>query len=139
MKGDIDTGCEDGGEGAISWYADTDGDGYGDPGSSVLSYCSELSGYVQDSTDCDDTSADIHPGAMDVYYDGVDSDCDEASDYDADGDGYDSTDYGGDDCFDQDPTVYPGADETWYDGTDGDCDGGNDYDADSDGHASSSD
>ncbi|MDP6934385.1 MAG: MopE-related protein, partial [Myxococcota bacterium] len=134
VKGEIDTGCEDAGSGAQTWYADSDGDGYGDPGSTVLSYCTDLSGYVLDGTDCDDTNADTHPGAVDLAYDGVDADCDEASDYDADGDGYDSAEYGGDDCFDQDPTVYPGAGETWYDGLDDDCDEGSDYDADGDGH-----
>ncbi|MDP6932201.1 MAG: MopE-related protein [Myxococcota bacterium] len=134
VEGEVDTGCEDAGSGAQAWYADSDGDGYGDPGSTVLSFCTDLSGYVLDGTDCDDTNADTHPGAVDQAYDGVDTDCDEASDYDVDGDGYDSAEYGGDDCFDQDPTVYPGADETWYDGVDSDCDEASDYDADGDGH-----
>ncbi|HCH61931.1 MAG TPA: hypothetical protein DFR83_03940, partial [Deltaproteobacteria bacterium] len=55
-------------------------------------------------------------------YDGVDSDCDGASDYDADSDGYDSDAYSGEDCDDTDNTVYPMALET--DGTiDNNCDG----------------
>jgi hypothetical protein len=95
---------------------DDDGDGY-----------SELDG------DCDDTDAEVHPNATEVWYDGVDSDCDESSDYDADRDGQDAVAYSGTDCDDTDATVYTGASETWYDGVDGDCSGGSDYDADGDG------
>ena len=49
------------------------------------------------------------------------------NDYDQDGDGYESIDYGGDDCDDLDATINPGMD-TWYDGIDSDCSGVNDYD-----------
>ena len=64
---------------------------------------------------------------------------DDASDFDADGDGYDSVDYGGDDCDDTEASVNPGAEEIWYDGIDGDCDGANDEDADGDGFTASED
>ena len=37
--------------------------------------------------DCDDLDASIYPGAPDAWYDGVDSDCDGADDFDQDGDG----------------------------------------------------
>jgi hypothetical protein len=86
-------------------------------------------------TDCDDTDAAVHGGATEIWYDGVDQDCDSWSDFDADSDGYDSELYGtgGTDCNDDDSTVYPGADEVWYDGLDSDCEGGDDYDADGDG------
>jgi uncharacterized protein YjiK len=54
--------------------------------------------------DCDDDNPDINPGAAEVYYDGVDADCDGASDYDADGDGADAAEWGGEDCDDTDGT-----------------------------------
>jgi len=75
----------------------------------------------------------VSPDAEEVWYDGVDQDCDDASDYDADGDTYDSESYGGDDCDDLDSSVNPGATEVWYDGDDADCAGDDDFDADGDG------
>ncbi|MCB9794292.1 MAG: putative metal-binding motif-containing protein [Alphaproteobacteria bacterium] len=94
---------------ASTWYADSDGDGYGDA-SSVLLACDQPSDGVSDATDCDDGDASAYPGAADTWYDGVDSDCDGASDYDLDGDGDDSLDYGGTDCDDSDATRYGGVD-----------------------------
>ena len=81
---------------------------------------------------------DINPDASETFYDGVDQDCDDHSDYDADYDGHDSDAYEGDDCDDADATINPDAAETWYDGTDQDCDG-NDCDQDGDGHDASQD
>ncbi|MDP2316931.1 MAG: MopE-related protein [Pseudomonadota bacterium] len=64
---------------ASTWYADIDGDGFGDAGSATLS-C-DAAGIV-DSTDCDDDAVDVYPGAAESWYDGVDSDCDGAEDPD---------------------------------------------------------
>jgi len=127
---------EDDAADAGTWYADTDSDGYGDAGSSATA-CSQPSGYVADATDCDDGDGTIHPGAKETWYDGTDQDCDGWSDYDMDGDGFDSESYGGDDCDDADESVYPGAPDEPYDGVISDCDNVDDYDADQDGYASS--
>ncbi|MFH1469677.1 MAG: MopE-related protein [Pseudomonadota bacterium] len=68
--GDVDEEATDAG----TWYADADGDSYGDPGAAV-SACTQPSGTVSDATDCDDADASAHPGATE-YCDGVDTDCD---------------------------------------------------------------
>jgi len=105
----------------------------------------------------------VYPDAEDVWYDGVDQDCDGANDFDQDGDGFDSANDEqadgsvGDDCVDGsandqifedtcsgelitiDPAdaanFNPDATETYYDGIDQDCDGADDNDADGDGYA----
>ncbi len=129
--GDTD---EDSAVDASTWYADSDGDGFGDPLVSDTD-CDQPTGYVADASDCDDSDADVNPDAEEIWYDGVDGDCDGWSDYDSDYDGYDSSDETdeGLDCDDEDPDVNPDAEEIWYDGVDQDCDGGSDYDADGDG------
>ncbi|EKD42591.1 MAG: BNR repeat protein, partial [uncultured bacterium] len=129
---------------AYTWYADSDGDGYGNP-AAVVHSCTQPAGYVSDGSDCDDANAANHPGAAETC-DGFDNDCDSSVDesdavdaltwyQDADNDifgnaaatttscmpvpGYvsDNTD-----CDDSSSTSFPGAAET-CDGFDNDCDG----------------
>ncbi|MEC7985553.1 MAG: putative metal-binding motif-containing protein [Myxococcota bacterium] len=83
--------------------------------------------------DCDDSDPDINPNEDEIWYDGVDQNCDGRSDYDQDGDGEDATEYGGSDCNDIDPTILSTAEDVWYDGIDQNCDGRSDYDQDGDG------
>ncbi len=105
---------------------DVDGDGYDRPEAGGL--------------DCDDSDETVNPDATETWYDGIDADCDEANDYDQDGDGYEtdvfneSTATGGGDCNDVVASIYPGAEDVWYDGVDADCAGDSDYDADGDGY-----
>ena len=47
---------------ALTWYADTDGDGWGDASAPVLA-CEAPTGFVADSSDCDDEDASIIPGS----------------------------------------------------------------------------
>ena len=60
---------------ALTWYADTDADGYGDPDSTTEA-CEEPSAYVADNTDCDDGDLSSNPGATEICEDGADNDCD---------------------------------------------------------------
>lgn len=105
----------------LSWYVDSDGDGYGAVGQEVRS-CGPVPGSASNDGDCNDFDASVHPGAEDTPYDGADSDCAGDSDYDADGDGFDGSLYGGTDCDDTFAHVFPGGIEA-CDGHDGDCDG----------------
>ncbi len=59
---------------ALTWYADGDGDSFGDAGSPTQS-CDLPPGFVADGTDCDDTAAAVYPGAPE-YCNGIDDDCD---------------------------------------------------------------
>ena len=136
----IDNNCDslvDEGVGS-EWFADADGDGYGDDLVSIFD-CVAPSGYVAQGGDCDDTNPTIHPGATELC-DGVDNDCNGIVDdvvwyADADGDGYGDdtvTSFAcpqpsgyvaqGGDCDDGDFSIYPGAPEL-CDGLDHDCDG----------------
>ncbi len=119
--GYIDNGATDGSD----WYPDGDGDGWGDPAGKAVASCSAPTDHVADNTDCDDGDASVYPGADDVFYDGVDSDCGGDDDYDQDLDGATSSDYGGDDCDDLSDQVGPHMEEVCDDGLDNDCDGSN--------------
>ncbi|MFI1770149.1 BspA family leucine-rich repeat surface protein, partial [Thalassobellus citreus] len=76
------------------WYADTDGDGFGDASNSTQA-CTAPAGYVPDNTDCDDTNATVYPNAPELC-DGLDNNCDGQIDEgvtttffaDTDGDGF---------------------------------------------------
>jgi hypothetical protein len=145
----VDNDCdgstdEAGALGLTDWYADSDGDGYGDP-AMVEAACSAPGGHVADGTDCDDASSDVHPGA-DERCNGADDDCDGTIDEDdaidastwyadADGDGYgdpgasetacsapSGTTADSSDCDDADANNHPAGTEL-CDGEDNDCDG----------------
>ena len=129
---------------AQTWYADADGDLFGNIGQPLQS-CSQPQGYVLDSSDCDDLSAVALPGGIEVC-DGLDNDCDGAFDestavdaalwfQDGDGDGYGVSSVStpaceqpdgfaavGGDCDDAAVTINPMANE-FCDGVDNDCDG----------------
>ncbi|WP_420552089.1 DUF6443 domain-containing protein [Tenacibaculum aiptasiae] len=55
------------------WYADTDGDGYGNP-SSTTNACSKPSGYVSNSSDYNDSTANITNIAPQTFYLDADND-----------------------------------------------------------------
>lgn len=158
----LDNDC-DGTIDNLAWYADVDGDSYGDP-ASVVQACDPPEGYVSQAGDCDDTDAGANPAAPEVCDDADrDEDCNGYADdddpavtgrpdwcRDTDGDGYGAGDGTTQcdapagmvpcgDCDEADPGVNPATVETYYDGVDADCDGWDDDDADHDGYASSVD
>jgi hypothetical protein len=59
---------------STTYYADVDGDGYGNPTSTVQT-CAAPIGYVSNNGDCDDSNAAIHPGATEVCGNGTDDNC----------------------------------------------------------------
>lgn len=61
-------------EAGTTWYADADGDGYGDAAATTLA-CQQPEGYTSDASDCNDASAAIYPGAPGTGQ-GFDNDCD---------------------------------------------------------------
>jgi len=102
---------------------------YGEGGPSI--HDTDGDGFAPTEGDCDDTRADVYPGAIEVC-DGVDTDCDgdfSTEEFDSDGDGWRQCDG---DCDDSDNRVYPGAAEI-CDGKDSDCNGAIEDDIDFDG------
>ncbi len=73
---DCDGEVDESGLVGTTWYADADGDGYGDPDAGLVP-CGSTDGLVLDASDCDDGDPAIHPEAEDLC-DGVDDDCDGA-------------------------------------------------------------
>ena len=57
-----------------SWYADRDGDGYGDGSVRFVATLSPV-GFVDNGYDCDDNNFSLNPGALDILGDGIDSNC----------------------------------------------------------------
>jgi large repetitive protein len=140
---------EDDAADAATWYADTDGDGYGETATSDVA-CNQPTGYVADPGDCDDGDSAVNPSATELC-NGVDDDCDGTIDEDdaadattwyadADADGYGDATTTTDacsqpsghvaddtDCDDTDAAVNPSATEL-CNGVDDDCDGDADED-----------
>jgi hypothetical protein len=137
--GQIDEGFAD-----VTYYRDTDGDGYGNDAGTTTAKCAVPEGYVAIGGDCNDHNASIHPNAVEIC-DGIDNNCDGQIDEgfadvtyykDADGDGYGNdaqtttakcntpTGYVAiaGDCNDNDASIYPNAVEI-CDGIDNNCDG----------------
>ena len=138
--GDVDEGAS---LEADDWYEDNDGDGYGNP-TVTLRACVQPSGYVSNSTDCNDNNDSRFPGAQEycnTFDDDCDGDVDEigsigGSTYyaDSDNDGYGNPNTPlsactqpigyvteNTDCDDYDNDSHPGAVEI-CDGEDNDCD-----------------
>ena len=57
-----------------TWFADADGDGFGDAAVEQLA-CQEPLGFVANTHDCDDSNSDVHPNAQEIC-NGIDDDCD---------------------------------------------------------------
>lgn len=100
-----------------AYWPDSDGDGYGDVDGTV-DVCPQT-GLVDNAEDCDDADSSVYPGGVEVPYNGVDDDCDNATpDDDLDGDGYGL----GLDCDDTRDDVNPDVAEIPCNGLDDDCD-----------------
>lgn len=78
-SGDIDDKAID----AKLFYSDSDSDGYGDLNSNT-ECCDIPSGYSDNSSDCDDTNANVNPSHTEDCWDSVDNDCDGIIDEDCD-------------------------------------------------------
>ncbi len=141
---EIDNDCDDRVDEGVTlpFYADADGDGFGDA-TIRANACVETSGWVADATDCDDTRGNVYPGNSETC-DDLDNDCDADVDEgvllpyyrDADGDGFGldedvawaCTAPSGyvvppGDCDDTTTDASPLESEVCHDGLDNDCDG----------------
>lgn len=137
------------------WYADTDGDGFGDADETQRS-CDQPSDYVENADDCDDTDRKTNPDGQEVCDgEGGDEDCDGKVDSedssmddsnlptwyrDSDNDGFGDPDattkeqcdepsgyaINDEDCDDSDKNVNPDETEVCGNGTDDNCNGSSD-------------
>ena len=120
-----DEGCE-GSEDCLDEPEDTENQDTASP-PDPLDIDNDNDGFSENQGDCDDNNEDIHPDQTEIWYDGIDSNCDELNDYDQDGDGYVSDEYGTlsglptGDCDDTDPQVYPEDTNNSENGTDQAC------------------
>jgi hypothetical protein len=127
-----------------TFYKDKDGDGYGDPNTSV-NVCGKPSGYIEQGGDCNDNDPSVHPGALNlcgVLNEVISKDCGATSTFDCasfcndkDSDGYTpnkntyndnqkivcATKQDGD-CNDNNSNINPGAVEI-CDSADNNCNG----------------
>ncbi len=137
----VDNNCDgavDDGQTRLTWYRDQDGDGYGNI-STATQNCQQPAGHVTVAGDCDDSNANIRPGAAEVC-DEVDNNCNGTPDEgvgqtwyrDADGDGLGNVSSqqtrcsrpsgyvaNANDCDDSNPNVGAPT-STWYYDSDGD-------------------
>jgi nitrous oxidase accessory protein NosD len=123
---EVDEGLTDG------LYLDDDGDTYGNP-NVAMTTCDQPGSFVYNDLDCDDSTADVYPGAAEIC-NFVDDNCDGDTDESFDADGDTVTTCGGD-CDDSNALVGPFATET-CNGLDDNCNSAIDegFDQDNDGY-----
>ena len=118
----VDNNCDgniDEGLTLITYYQDSDNDGFGDISSVIESCDTSIDGFVSNADDCNDSNAAINPDANEIVYNGIDDDCNVATlDDDLDQDGFVLAD----DCDDANDAINPGQSETPYNQVDDDCD-----------------
>lgn len=133
----IDENCN--GLHAITFYADEDGDGFGDEGTpEVLEVAlgdDAPSGFSYNSADCEDSDPAINPLAFEILDNGIDDNCDGETDVfevyvDEDGDGYGSNQmtaaegvHNNLDCDDDNADIYPYRAEIIGNDIDDNCNG----------------